>query len=36
MERVHIGTEMVTDEVTINEDVRKEHIGTEEPEEGRG
>lgn len=36
VERVHIGTETVTDEVTINEEVRKEHIGTGEPEEGRG
>ncbi len=36
VERVHIGTETVTDEVTINEEVRKEHIDTEGPEKGRG
>ena len=29
VERVHIGTETVNDEVTINEEVRKEHIDTE-------
>ena len=36
VERVHIGTETVTDEVTINEEVRKEHIDTEGSQEGRG
>ena len=42
VERVHIGTETVTDEVTIKEKVRKEHFGTEGSEgtegteEGRG
>ncbi|MDF9749460.1 uncharacterized protein (TIGR02271 family) [Arthrobacter sp. ES3-54] len=36
VERVHIGTETVTEEVTINEEVRKEHIDTDGPEEGRG
>jgi uncharacterized protein (TIGR02271 family) len=29
VERIHIGTETVTDEVTINEEVRKEHLDTE-------
>ncbi|WP_211883248.1 YsnF/AvaK domain-containing protein, partial [Pseudarthrobacter albicanus] len=33
VERVRIGTETVSDEVTINEEVRKEHIDTEGPEE---
>jgi uncharacterized protein (TIGR02271 family) len=32
VERIHIGTETVTDEVTINEEVRKEHLDTEGPD----
>jgi uncharacterized protein (TIGR02271 family) len=36
VERVHIGTETVTENVTIKENVRKEHIDTDGPEEGRG
>ncbi len=36
VERVHIGTETVTENVTIKEKVRKEHIDTDGPEEGRG
>ena len=38
VERIHIGTETVTDEVTINEEVRKEHLdaeGQEGTEESR-
>ena len=35
VERVRIGTETVTEEVAVNGEVRKEHIGTEGPEEGR-
>lgn len=36
VERVHIGTETVTEDVTIKEKVRKEHIDTEGPEESGG
>ena len=36
VERVHVGTETVTEDVTIKEKVRKEHIDTEGPEESRG
>jgi uncharacterized protein (TIGR02271 family) len=36
VERVRIGTETVTDEVTINEDVRKEHLDTSGPEDSHG
>jgi uncharacterized protein (TIGR02271 family) len=36
VERVRIGTETVTDEVTVDEEVRKEHFDADGPEENRG
>jgi uncharacterized protein (TIGR02271 family) len=36
VERVRIDTETVTEEVTINEEVRKEHLDADGTEEGRG
>ncbi|OOP64864.1 hypothetical protein BMF89_01635 [Arthrobacter sp. SRS-W-1-2016] len=36
VERVRIGTETVTEEVTVNEEVRKEHLGTEGSEDIQG
>jgi stress response protein YsnF len=35
VERVRLGTETVTDQETVTEDVRKEHIETEGDVEGR-